>query len=85
MTQTSRRIQDTVESKAMYVALELSKTSWKLAFSDGSTRRPRQVGVAARDWRSCVASVRRAVGRLRWSSSAGGSSPIVGRRPQRPG
>ncbi len=32
------------------MALELSKSSWKLAFTDGSTRRPRVVGVAARAW-----------------------------------
>jgi transposase len=33
------------------MALELSKKSWKLAFSDGSARRPRVVAVSARDWR----------------------------------
>jgi transposase len=35
---------------ALNVSLELSKKSWKLAFSDGSARRPRVVGVSARDW-----------------------------------
>ena len=50
MIQTSRPPQDTVEAKPLYVALELSKTSWKLAFSDGGARPPRLVTVVARDW-----------------------------------
>lgn len=34
---------------ALYMALELSKAKWKLAFSDGGQQRPRVVTVAARD------------------------------------
>jgi transposase len=43
MTQTTR-------TPVLYLSLELSKKSWKLAFSDGSVRRPRVVTVPARDW-----------------------------------
>jgi transposase len=50
MTQATRKTQDSAEDKTLYVALELSKKSWKLAFSDGSARRPRVVAVSARDW-----------------------------------
>ena len=50
MTQATRKSQDSVEEKALSVSLELSKKSWKLAFSDGSARRPRVVTVPARDW-----------------------------------
>ena len=57
MTQTSQQTQDTAEAKALHVALELSKTSWKLAFADGSARRPRVVAVAARDWPQFAAAV----------------------------
>ena len=48
MTQTSQQTQDSAEERTVHVALELSKTSWKLAFSDGGVRRPRVVAVAAR-------------------------------------
>ncbi len=57
MTQTTRSTQDSADDRTLHVALELSKTSWKLAFSDGSARRPRVVGVAARDWRRFEAEV----------------------------
>ncbi len=45
--------------------MELSKPSWKLAFSDGSARRPRVVAVAAREWRqfdSAVAAAKQRFG-----------------------
>ena len=38
MTQTSQQTQDGAEDRTLHVALELSKTNWKLAFSDGSAR-----------------------------------------------
>lgn len=50
MTQATRKCQDSVEDKALDISLELSKKSWKLAFSDGSARRPRVVTVPAGDW-----------------------------------
>lgn len=50
MTQATRKCQDSVDSPSLYVALELSKKNWKLAFSDGHARRPRVVAVPARDW-----------------------------------
>ena len=57
MTQTTRQIQDNADDRSLHVALELSKTSWKLAFSDGGVRRPRVVAVTARDWRQFDAAV----------------------------
>ena len=39
MTQTTWQDQQTAEDHALYVALELSKASWKLGFSDGGARR----------------------------------------------
>ena len=59
MLQTTQGIQDTAEDRALYVALELSKSSWNLAFSDGGTKRPRVVTVAARDWPQFAAAGRR--------------------------
>lgn len=50
MTQATRKTQDSAEDKALNMSLELSKKSWKLAFSDGSARPPRVVAVPARDW-----------------------------------
>ena len=50
MNQATRMSQDSPEDKSLNVALELSKKSWKLAFSDGSARRPRVVTVPGRDW-----------------------------------
>ena len=57
MTQMSRPSQDLVEEKPLYIALELSKSSWKLAFSDGGARRPRVVTVAAREWSQFAGAV----------------------------
>ena len=47
MTQTTEQTRDTTDDRALYVALELSKASWKFGFSDGGARRPRVVTVAA--------------------------------------
>ncbi len=57
MVQTTQGTQDTAEERALYVALELSKSSWKLAFSDGRTRQPRVVSMPARDWPRFAAAV----------------------------
>lgn len=57
MRQTTRQCEDTVDAKVLYVALELSKASWKLAFSDGGARRARVVTVAAREWGQFEAAV----------------------------
>jgi len=35
---------------AIYVAMELSRKKWKLAFSDGNVMRARIVTIDARDW-----------------------------------
>ena len=48
MTQTSQQTQDSAAERTLHVALALSKTSWKLAFSDGGVGRPRVVAVAGR-------------------------------------
>ena len=50
MAQATRKTQDSAEDKALNMSMELSKKSWKLAFSDGSARPPRVVAVPARDW-----------------------------------
>ena len=64
MTQTTRQSQDTTEGHALYVALELSKSSWKLGFSDGGMRRPRVITVAARAWTEFDAAVTKAKARF---------------------
>jgi hypothetical protein len=43
MAQATRKIQDSAEREALNVSLELSKKSWKLAFSDGRVQRPSRV------------------------------------------
>ena len=35
---------------ALYIAFELSRKKWKLAFSDGRSNRIRTVTIAAQDW-----------------------------------
>jgi transposase len=40
---------NSAEDKCLHVALELSKRTWKLAFSDGSARPPRMVTLPARE------------------------------------
>ncbi len=70
MTQTSQQIQESAAERTLHVAMELSKTSWKLAFSDGGVRRPRVVGVVARDWPQFDAAVARAKQRLGLPSEA---------------
>ena len=49
MNRATRSEQDSSSQAAVHVAFELSKNSWKLAFSDGKERRVRVVTVAARD------------------------------------
>ena len=70
MTQTTQPTQDSADDRSLHVALELSKTSWKLAFSDGCARRPRVVGVAARDWSRFEAEVATAKQRFGQASDA---------------
>lgn len=71
MTTSCKRESNTV---SLYLAMELSNGTWKLAFSPGRDRRPRLRNVSARD--TCMAeSVRSSVPRrgsvcprtLRWS------------------
>lgn len=47
--QTALSGQDSTAAKDLYVAFELSKSKWKLAFSDEPGRRPRLVSIDARD------------------------------------
>jgi transposase len=70
MTQATRTTQDSAETRTLNVSLELSKRSWKLAFSDGSARRPRVVAVPARDWGRFEEEVEKAKGRFGLSSDA---------------
>lgn len=64
MTEATRKTQDSPEAKSLYMSLELSKKSWKLAFSDGGRRRPRVVTVPARDWERFEAEVAKAKARF---------------------
>jgi hypothetical protein len=70
MTQTTRTTQDSAEIRALYVSLELSKNSWKLAFSDGPARRPRVVTVPVRDWDCFEEEIEKARGRFGLPSPA---------------
>ena len=72
MAQATRKTQDSAEDKSLYVSLELSKKSWKLAFSDGSARRPRVVTVPARDWDRFEQEVEKAKPRF----GLGGEAPV---------
>jgi transposase len=49
MNQVARQEQCIEDRRALHVAFELSKSNWKLAFSDGTMRPPRVVNVVARD------------------------------------
>jgi transposase len=60
MNQVARVNQCTEEARALHVAFELSKSNWKLAFSDGTMRPPRVVNVAARDLDGVLVQVDRA-------------------------
>jgi transposase len=64
MSQATRTAQDSSETRILSVSLELSKRSWKLAFSDGSARRPRVVTVPARDWERFAGETEKAKKRL---------------------
>jgi len=64
MTQVTRRSQDSADDRILNVAMELSKRSWKLAFSDGSARRARVVAVSSRSWEDFQAAVMKAKTRL---------------------
>ena len=70
MTQAARKTQDNAEATTLFVSMELSKKSWKLAFSDGSARRPRLVSVPARDWDRFDEAIARAKERFGLSSDA---------------
>lgn len=49
MNQVARQEQCIEDRRDLHVAFELSKSNWKLAFSDGTHRPPRVVNVVARD------------------------------------
>ncbi|MCK5712336.1 MAG: IS110 family transposase [Hyphomicrobiaceae bacterium] len=70
MTQAARKTQDSAEDTAVFVSMELSKKSWKLAFSDVRARRPRVVAVPARDWDRFDEAVRKAKERFGLPSDA---------------
>jgi transposase len=50
--------------KALYVAIELSLKTWKLAISDGSRNRPRVISIDAKDWKAFEDELKRARKRL---------------------
>ena len=54
----------------LYMALELSKKTWKLAFSDGGQRRPRVVSVSARDLEALKLEVTKAKKKFGLASEA---------------
>jgi len=64
MTQATRKIQDSAKKQVLYVALELSKKSWKLGFSDGGASRARVVSVPGREWDRFDEAIARAKARL---------------------
>ena len=70
MAQATQTAQDSEREKALNFALELSKTSWKLAFSDGSARRPRLVTIPAREWDRLEGEVVKAKERFGLASGA---------------
>ena len=70
MDQATRKTQDSAEGKALNMSLELSKKSWKLAFSDGSARRPRVVTAPAKDWDRFEKEVEKAKERFGLASDA---------------
>lgn len=72
MTQATRKSQDIAAERALNLSLELSKRNWKLAFSDGSVRRPRVVTVPARDWDRFEREVEKAKQRF----GLGGEAPV---------
>ena len=55
--------------QTLYLAFELSRKKWKLAFSDGRTRRARIVTIGAQDWEALDREVERA--RVRFDLSNG--------------
>ncbi len=70
MAQATRTTQDSARGQALNFALELSKRSWKLAFSDGSARRPRLVTIPAREWDRLEGEVVKAKERFGLASGA---------------
>jgi transposase len=48
----------------IYVAIELSRKKWKLAFSDGKARRARIITIEARDWEAFQREVSKALERF---------------------
>ena len=58
MNPATHRIGDHAEAPVLYMALELSKRTWRLAFSDGARRR--QVSVPAADLAKLAGAVAKA-------------------------
>ncbi len=58
MNQATQKAQDSVHGGVLYMAMELSNTTWRLAFGDGSKKR--QVPIKARDLVSLDQAMRKA-------------------------
>lgn len=70
MHQATRTTQDNADGQVLYLAMELSKSRWNLAFGDGTVRRPRMVALKARDWDRFKDSIQKAKERFGAPESA---------------
>ena len=57
-TETTCQSNDTMEKRRLYLALELSQTEWKLAFSVGPGQAPRLRSVTGRDKKGLMEEIR---------------------------
>ena len=59
--QATPQRQDTAgQEEALYVAIEMSRKSWKLGMTDGKSRRARVVTIEAKDWTGFQAQIEKA-------------------------
>ncbi len=70
MTRTAQTETTTSVSKNLFVALELSKETWKLAFTTGRTQKPRIRDVKARDLPGLLSEIQAAKKRFDLSQDA---------------
>jgi transposase len=70
MTATTRQIETTAGTPALYVAFELGETSWKLALTTGMGQRSRERTIAARDRGAVLGEIERAKQRFGLSAKA---------------
>lgn len=65
---TARR--EEKDSRVLFLALELGRTEWKLGFSTGLGKRPRERVVRSTDVEALEAEIRRAKARFRLAQDA---------------